>query len=216
MDRQRLAELLRDGKHDEAAALIESYTIPQVTSLERDFVMHDLSPETSLMMSGSFEPIGARVVIEVDSGLAILGMSRGGLLFYIGQPDEPGGALYDAGAKPLEGVGWHTVATVGGETAWAQSAHRRIVMEVDPNKPVSWAILGGIFGGVVTTEVADAPERLVITPDGTKGFVTSPGTGTVTPISLGRPGYSFDHRLPSMDVPSEPVPPGAGAYWIAT
>lgn len=214
MDRDLLATLLSEGRHGEAAELIERYTVPQVTSLTEDRIGHDLSPEGLDFLTGSFVPCGSRVMIDVDSAYSFLGQARAALLLYVGQPGIPGTRLYDSGGSPLPGVRWFSVASLSGESVWAQTSHRRLVLDVDPDRPVTWQILGAIIGGASTVTVSGA-HRIAITPDGTKAFVTSPSAGTVTPIVLGRPGYSIGQRPGPDDLEQPAIVTGGTPEQIA-
>jgi len=179
--------------------------IPLVTSVTSDFAVHDLAADAAELLAGVFMPAGGRVLIDVQSAISIMGMSRGALFLYVGQPDVPGARLYDTGGQGLPGVAVHSVASINGESAWAGASNRRVVVDVDPTKPVTWQILVAIIGGSATVDVAPGPQRIAITPDGTRAFVTSPRSGAVTPVTLGRPGYSFRQDLAPMDVAGDPV-----------
>jgi len=202
MDPATIATQLRDGRHDEVAALIEQYSLPQVTALTEDAVQHDLAANEFL--AGSFLPAGARVMIDVEASFAFLGWARAALLLYVGQPETRGTTLYDSGGQPVAGVQVYPVGSVNGESAWAETTHRRLVLDVDPAKPVTWQLLPGIIGASATVPVP-APALLTITPDGAMAFVSSPSRGFVTPIRLGRPGYSYDADLRAMDQAQTPV-----------
>ena len=207
MDLDALGHLLREEQHEDAAALIRAYTIPHVTSLATDVIGHDLAPDTLEVLRGTFQPAGARVVIDVSAAYAFEGKARGALLLYTGQPDEPGAILYDSGGAPLPGVRWDSVASLDGESAWAQTAHRRLVLEVDPDKPVTWQLIGAVIGSSAVVPVAGAT-AIAITPDGATAFVSSPSHGAVTPVALGRPGYSHHQALTVGDVALAPVETG--------
>jgi DNA-binding beta-propeller fold protein YncE len=152
-------------------------------------------------------------MIDLESAFAIVGTSRGALLFYLGQPDVPGACLYDCGGKPLPGTQLHSMASICGDSPWAGTTSRRLVFDVDPTKPVTWQILAGIIGPAAVTPVA-SPSQIAITPDGTKAFVTSPEHGTVTPIALGRPLFSYDRVHRPDDVAETPIATGAGATHV--
>jgi hypothetical protein len=202
MDRASVAAHIREDRHDEAAGLIEQYTIPLVTSLTEDVMLHDLA--VTEILAGSFLPAGARVMIDVDASFAFLGWARAALLLYVGQPETPGTRLYDSGGQPVADVQVYPVGSVNGESAWAATTHRRLVLDVDPSRPVTWQVLPAIIGASATVEIP-APLLLTITPDGTMAFVSSPTEGLVTPVQLGRPGYSYKPDLRAMDQVRTPV-----------
>lgn len=214
MERELLATLLGDGRFEDAADLIARYTVPEVISLTEDRIGHDLSPDGLEFLRGAFMPCGPRVMIDVDAAYAFYGNARAALLLYVGQSETAGMPLSDSGAAPLPGVRWFSVASLNGESSWAQTTHRRIVLDVAPGKPVTWQILGAIIGGSATVAVPGA-HRLAITPDGTKAFVTSPSSGTVTPIVLGRPGYSVDRHRTVDDLEASPVAVGGSPDALA-
>lgn len=182
---------------------------PQVTSLAADFAVHDLAPEGVEMLSGSFVPGSPTVVVEVDAAYSIRGNARAALLMYLSQAHDHG-LLYDSGGQALPGVKLYSVGSVNGESAWASTTCRRLVLEVEPGRRVRWQILAGIIGGSETTSVP-SPRHIAITPGGATAFVTSPGPGLVTPIALGRPGYSHDQRFRPTDQAHPAIAvPGAG------
>lgn len=206
MDGGHLAGLLGSGRHDAAAALVAGYTIPLVTSLTEDCIVHDLALVE--VLAGSFVPAGERVMIDVDAAYALMGWARAALLLYIGQPESVGAPLYDSGGKPVDGARVYPVASVNGEAAWAETTHRRLVIDVEPGRAVTWQVVPAIVGASATVDVA-APRLITMTPDGTKAFVTSAAEAALTPITLGRPGYSYDQALKTMDAVDEPVTVGA-------
>lgn len=189
-------------------------SFPLVTELDHEFIYHDLAPDGAEVLSGSFMPAGDRVMIEVEAAYSVLGCTRAALLLYVGQPDEPGQRLYDSGGKELPGAQVHSVGSVDGESSWASTTSRRMVFDVEPGRPVTWQLLVGVIGGGDTVPVPDA-RKMAITPDGWRGFVTSPRTGTVTPFKLGRPGYSYLRDAEALDRALAPVPTGAGAHDVA-
>ncbi len=170
----------------------------QVTRLTRDVVVHDLAAESGEVLSGVFTPARSRVELHVQAAYSFMGNSRGALLLYVGQPEVAGSRLFDSGAAPLPGVQWFSVGSVNGECAWANTTGRRVVVDVEPGRPVTWQILLGIIGGSQTLHVPGA-RRIAITPDGGTAWVTSPEQGIVTPIALGRPGYSYEQSRNGMD-----------------
>lgn len=184
---------------------------PLVTELDHEFIYHDLAPDGAEVLAGSFTPTGDRVMIEVDAAYSVLGCTRAALLLYVGQPDAPGERLYDSGGKEVSGAQVHSVGSVDGESSWASTTSRRMVFDVEPGRPVTWQLLVGIIGGGDTVPVPDA-RKMAITPDGVRGFVTSPRTGTVTPFLLGRPGYSYLRDAEALDRALDPVSTGAGAH----
>lgn len=214
MNTDQLAALLDGGAPADAAELLRSYLVPQVTELTEDRIGHDLAPDTLEFGRGHFMPAGDRVMIDVDAAYAFLGNARAALLMVVGQPETPGETLYDSGGAPLPGVRWFSMGSVDGESAWASTTHRRIVAEVEPDRPVTWQLVGAITGGSATVPV-DGASRIVITPDGTRAFVTSPRTGTVTPIVLGRPGYSFDSQVRVDDRQLAPIATGTAPGRLA-
>src|SRR5690606_15101981 len=115
---------------------------------------------------------------EVEAAYSVLGLTRAALLLYVGQPDVVGERLYDSGGKELPGARVESVASIDGESAWAGTTSRRVVVAVDPTRPVTWQLLTAIIGGSDTVAIPDA-RRIAITPDGTRGFVTSSATGSV-------------------------------------
>ena len=176
--------------------------------------MHDLAVESGQILEGTFEPAGPRVMIDLESAFAIVGTSRARLLFYLGQPEVAGACLYDCGGKPLPGTQLHSMASVCGDSPWAGTTARRLVFDVDPGKTVTWQILAGIIGPAAVTPVP-SPSQIAITPDGRKAFVTSPEHGTVTPMALGRPLFSYDRVQRPDDVAEAPIATGAGATHVA-
>lgn len=81
----------------------------------------------------------------------------------------------------------YPVGSVNGEALWAETTHRRLVLDVDLARPVAWQLLPGIIGASATVPIP-SPQLLTITPDGTMAFLSSPQKGLVTPIRLGLPG----------------------------
>jgi len=187
-----------DPGEGSAAATEAATDIPLLSRLTRDLVVHDLAADGAEVLRGVFMPLRSRVVVEVQSAYSFLGNSRGALLFYAAQPDTPGALLYDSGGAPVPGAAVHSVASVNGESAWATTCSRRLILDVEPGRPVTWQIIAGIIGGSQTLPVPGA-ERIAVTPDGRTAFVTCPAAGVVTPIALGRPGYSYDRQLNGMD-----------------
>ena len=214
MNVEHLARALMHDDPTEAAALIRSYVVPHVTRLTQDRIGHDLAPDAVEILRGHFMPAGEEVVIEVDAAYSFVGKARAALLMLVGQPDELGETLYDSGGAPVPGASWHSMGSVDGESAWASTTARRIVVDVDPDRPVTWQLVGTITGGAETTSVPGA-SRIAITPDGTQAFVTSPEHGTVTPIRLGRPGYSTDSSLTVQDVGLAPIHCGGAPQRLA-
>src|SRR5690606_31778003 len=111
-----------------------------------------------------FQPADEHVIVEVEAAFSVLGCTRAALLLYVGQPDQAGATLYDSGGKPLAGVELHSVASVDGESAWASTTSRRVVLDVDRTRPVTWQLLVGIIGGGDTVAIAGA-RKMAITPD---------------------------------------------------
>lgn len=169
-----------------------------VSRLDHDVIIHDLAVEGSEMLAGVFTPVRSRVELHVQAAYSFLGNSRAALLLYVGQPAVPGSRLYDSGAAPLPGVQWLSVGSVNGEAAWANTTGRRVVVDVEPGRPVTWQVLLGIIGGAQTLHVPGA-RRIAITPDGGTAWVASPEKGLLTPIALGRPGYSYEQSRNGMD-----------------
>jgi DNA-binding beta-propeller fold protein YncE len=191
VDKEKIAGLFAQGRFEEAVGQLASYTIPLVTERETEFIVHDLAADGGQVLQGTFEPMGPRVMIDLEAAFSIVGTSRGALLFYLGQPDEPGTTLYDCGGKELPGTRLHSMGSICGDSPWAATTSRRMVFDVDPAKTVTWQILAGIIGPAAVTPVG-APSQIAITPNGSRAFITSPDNGTVTPIALGRPLYSYD------------------------
>lgn len=214
MNTDELAHALGQDDPADAAALIRSYVVPHVTRLTEDRIAHDLAPDAVEFLRGHFMPAGDQVQIEVNGAYAFLGKARAALLMLVGQPDEPGQTLYDSGGAPVAGASWHSMGSVDGESAWASTTSRRITVDVDPERPVTWQLTGAITGGAERTPVPGV-SRIAITPDGTQAFVTSPAPGTVTPIRLGRPGYSNDSSLTVQDVGLEPIHCGGSPQRLA-
>lgn len=204
MNTEQLATDLASGDSAAAAELLRSYLVPHVTKLKEDRIGHDLAPDTLEFGRGVFMPAGERIIIEVDAAYAFLGNARAALLMVVGQPEQPGVTLYDSGGAPVPGTRWFSMGSVNGESGWASTTHRRIVIDVDPSTPVTWQLVGAITGGAYMVPVPDA-NRIAITPDGSKAFVTSPPRGTVTPIALGRPGYTMDSTLTVQDIGLDPI-----------
>ncbi len=196
------------------ATPVVGFGLPKVTALTKDFIIHDLAVDGAQILSGSFSPAGPKVMLDVQAAYAMLGASRAALLLYVGQPDVVGSCLYDSGGKPLPGVRWYSVGSINGESAWANTTYRRLVLDVAPGKDVTWQLVGGIIGGAATVTI-DAPRQMTITPDGKKAFVTSPRNGTVTPVVLGRPGYSFNAELKPSDEAVAAVRTGKAATYIS-
>lgn len=197
-----------------ASGPLSAADVPIVVSRTTNFMAHDLAVDGAEMLSGSFTPASARVIVDVQAAYSFLGNARAALLLYVAQPDDVGSRLYDSGGKPLHGARWYSVGSVNGESAWAATTYRRLVLDVDPAKDVTWQLLGGIIGGAGTVDVP-GPRHLAIIPNGTKAFVTSPRQGMVTPIILGRPGYSFDQNHKPSDVGAAPIPTGASPTHIS-
>ena len=214
MDTEALAADWAAGRFDDAARLVAAYTIPVVTERESEFIAHDLAADGAEIISGVFQPLGRRVMLDLESAFAMLGTSRGALFLYVGQPDVPGSRLYDSGGMPLPGIQIHSAASICGDSPWAGTTARRLVLDVDPAKPVTWQILSAILGPASVTAVP-SPSQIAITPDGRHAFVTSPEHGNVTPITLGRPLYSYfsDWRPDDLGLP--PIATGAGATHLA-
>jgi hypothetical protein len=214
MDTQALAAHWAEGRFDEAAALVAAYTVPMVVERAGDFIAHDLAADGAEIISGTFQPLGSRVMVDLESAFAMLGTSRGALFLYVGQPDVAGSRLYDSGGMPLPGIEIHSAASICGDSPWAGTTARRLVLDVDPAKPVTWQILSAILGPAAVTPVP-SPSQIAITPDGRHAFVTSPEHGSVTPITLGRPLYSYfaDWRPDDRGEPA--IATGSGATHLA-
>lgn len=207
MNAHHLADALEGKGPAERAELVGAYLIPHETTVTEDRIGHDLAPDTLEFARGHFLPASDKVMIDVDAAYAFWGNARAALLLVVGQPETPGATLYDSGGAPVPGARWYSMASVNGESAWASTTHRRIVVDVDPSAPVTWQLVGAITGGAETTPVP-GPARIAITPDGTRAFVTSPEVGTVTPVALGRPGYSVHNARTVEDVGLDPVETG--------
>jgi DNA-binding beta-propeller fold protein YncE len=214
MDTQALAAHWAAGRFEQAAELVAAYTVPLVTERDGEFVAHDLAADGAEIISGTFQPLGARVMVDLESAFAMLGTSRGALFLYVGQPAVPGSRLYDSGGMPLPGIDIHSAASICGDSPWAGTTARRLVLDVDPTKPVTWQILSAILGPAGITAVP-SPSQIAITPNGRWAFVTSPHDGTVTPISLGRPLYSYYSDQRPDDRGGPPIRTGAGATHLA-
>jgi hypothetical protein len=214
MDTEALAAHWAAGRFDEAAAHVASYTIPLVTEREGEFIAHDLAADGAEIISGTFQPAGAQVMLDLESAFSMLGTSRGALFLYVGQPDEPGSRLYDSGGMPLPGIDIHSVASICGDSPWAATTARRLVLDVDPAKPVTWQVLSAILGPAGVTTVP-TPSQITIAPDGRHAFVSSPEQGTVTPITLGRPLYSYFSDWRPDDRGEPAISTGAGAEHLA-
>lgn len=215
MDNNELEALLGRPHDPQARRAVASYLLPAVTALREDRIGHDLAPDTLELLSGTFTPAGRTVRIDVEAAYSFLGNARAALILYVGQPDVPGACLYDSGGAPLEGVRWYPAGSLNGESAWADTTARRIVLDVDPNRPVTWQVLGGIIGGAEQTPVPGA-RWITITPDSRTAFVTSPDEHTVTPIALGAPGYSTDSSKTVEDRGEASIPLGGAPGRLAS
>ncbi|MGH8575251.1 MAG: YncE family protein, partial [Gammaproteobacteria bacterium] len=186
-----------------------------IGSLNTNFVQHDLAPEGAEMLTGSFTPAYSKVQIAVGSAIANYGTSRAGLLLYVGQPAIPGSRIYDNGGGPLPGVQAFPIGSVGGESGWASTTYRMVEVDVNPAQDVTWTVMAAIIGGANSVPTGVSPQKMSITPDGKKAYITNFGSGTVTPVKLGRPGYSLFNDLKPQDEAGTAIATGTWPLGVA-
>lgn len=153
------------------------------------------------VLSGTFSPVGTRVLVDVDVSALFIGWGAGGFDFHVGvietetDPWEPGGknTIVKAdfeGRTPLRGVRDYQHFQIGmlDANSISPQVSRKILLEnLEPGATYHWELRCGCasFFKKYTFEPGARPTSVAVTPDGLYAWTTTEGNNKLALVQLG-------------------------------
>lgn len=160
------------------------------------------------VVEGTFTAKSTAYVFDISVGAQVLGPAIATLVLYVGHATAggAGASLYDQSLTATNGGTSYFVGVLDAESLGGTASRAIRHTGFTIGQTVTFHVMLGILGGATQFKSNDAPNRVAVTPNGKKMFISKFGSASVQPWRLEPAGYNrvYDfgwNQQPGISIP---------------